>query len=168
MSDGKEETATQSGAGEVQFGYINPVDSGIAHIIYLLAQDPAYSRMPLERVQEVILAIHEKRYLAAVNDKNCIGALLYVTISSEAARQCIIEGRQPRKEEIDPKGSDVMLTAMTGKALNLLVREFRRLKQGSLILYERHYKQGRAIDTAKRRLGWFDRKGILGGRDGVD
>lgn len=153
-----------SETNNIQFGYLQPIDSGIVNIIQLLAQDPAYAGIPFERVQEIIQTILEKRYFAAVHAETCIGVVLYVHISCDTARNCIIEKRQPYKEEIDPKGQDIFMTAITGKHVKQLTRTFIRRCQGRLILYERHNLMNNG--KFSKDFCWIDRSGVIRGESG--
>jgi hypothetical protein len=144
----------------VSYGRLAPVDTAIVQILTLLAEDPAYADLRLKHVAQIVRVIRSGAYFAAVEAGVCCGVILFVRVPGAVARRCIAENRLPELSELHETGDSLCMTAVTGRQVKALAREFARCHAGSIILFERHIHDGAPADS---RLGWVDRTGRIRG-----
>ena len=142
----------------IHFGFIEPIEVGILQIINLLSKDKIYKNLPLQMIDRVLKPIQLGHYYCAIDveHKQCVGVLIFIRISTDTAKLCIEEKREPTIYENDADGKELFIIAIAGQSIFRLFRNFCLHHRGELILYKRHIFENKKIIT---HFGYIDRDG---------
>lgn len=137
-------------------------DQNFRALAIMVARDPLYGGVPLNRLLVIDRALASDRLLVATRNGELLGACAWTSIDESAAQAAIAQRRLPGPEQITHAGDAILITMIVASQPGVISKLYRaavQVHKGHIVIYERHDRRGSEI----MKFSWVDRSGVLNG-----